>query len=117
MFDVMGRTIRISRGDTGLIRFAIEGVVLTEKDLCVFTVKRRSGGTVMEKVIEPEDNAYLVPFTNEETERTQVGDYEWDIRIALDATTDGMGRVNGGREIITPWPPAAFKIVKAVGSV
>ena len=117
MFDIMGRTIRISRGDTGLIRLPVDGVTLTEKDLCVFTVKRRSGGKVLEKVIEPEDNAYLVPFTNEETERMQVGDYEWEIRIALNATTDGMGRVNGGREIITPWPPAAFKIVKAVGIV
>lgn len=117
MFDVMGRTIRISRGDTGLIRFSAEGMNLTENDLCVFTVKRRSGGTVMEKVIEPEDNAYLIPFTNAETERMQVGDYEWDIRIALDAKTDGNGRVTGGREVITPWPPAMLRIAKAVGSV
>lgn len=117
MFDVMGRTIRISRGDTGLIRFAIEGVDLTQSDLCVFTVRRRSGGTVMEKVIEPEDGAYLVPFTNEETEKMQVGEYAWDIRIALDAVTDGTGRVTGGREIITPWPPAPLKITKVVGNV
>lgn len=116
MFDVLGRTIRISRGDTGLIRFAAEGAELSEKDLCVFTVKRRSGGTVMEKVIEPEEGAYLIPFTTADTE-IPVGDYEWDIRIALDAVTDGTGRVTGGREIITPWPPATLKIVKAVGSV
>lgn len=116
MFDVLGRTIRISRGDTGLIRFAAEGIALTEKDLCVFTVKRRTGGTVMEKVIEPEEGAYLIPFTNADTE-IPIGDYEWDIRIALDAVTDGTGRVTGGREIITPWPPATLKIVKAVGSV
>lgn len=116
MFDVLGRTIRISRGDTGLIRFAADGIDLAEKDLCVFTVKRRSGGTVMEKVIEPEQNAYLIPFTNADTE-IPVGDYEWDIRIALDAKTDGTGRVTGGREILTPWPPATLKIVKAVGNV
>ena len=116
MFDVMGRTIRISRGDTGLIRFSAEGLELTEKDLCVFTVKRRSGGTVLEKVIEPEENAYLIPFTNAETE-IPVGDYEWDIRIALDAVTDGTGRVTGGREVITPWPPATLRITKAVGNV
>lgn len=116
MFDVNGRTIRISRGDTGLIRFAAEGIELTEKDLCVFTVKRRSGGAVMQKVIEPEENAYLIPFTNADTE-IPVGDYEWDIRIALDAQTDGTGRVTGGREIITPWPPATLRIAKAVGNV
>lgn len=116
MFDVLGRTIRISRGDTGLIRFEAEGAELTEKDLCVFTVRRRSGGTAMEKIIEPEDGAYLIPFTNADTE-IPVGDYEWDIRIALDAVTDGAGRVTGGREVITPWPPSTLKIVKAVGSI
>lgn len=116
MFDVLGRTIRISRGDTGLIRFSAEGIDLTEKDLCVFTVKRRSGGTVMEKVIEPEEGAYLIPFTNADTE-IPVGDYEWDIRIALDAELDGTGRVTGGREVLTPWPPATLRIVKAVGNV
>lgn len=116
MFDVLGRTIRISRGDTGLIRFRAEGVALTEKDLCVFTVKRRSGGAVLEKVVEPEDGAYLIPFTSKETE-IPVGDYEWDIRIALDAVTDGTGRVTSGREVLTPWPPATLKIVKAVGNV
>ena len=116
MFDVLGRTIRVSRGDTGVIRFAAEGIDLTENDLCVFTVKRRSGGTVIEKVIEPEENVYLIPFTNADTE-IPVGDYEWDIRIALDAKTDGNGRVTGGREIITPWPPATLRIAKAVGSV
>ena len=66
-------------------------------------------------MIEPEDNSYLVPFTNEETERMQVGEYEWDIRIALDAVTDDEGRVTGGREIITPWGPAPMRIVKAGG--
>lgn len=117
MFDVLGRTIRISRGDTGVIRFLADGIELTANDLCVFTVKRRSGSVVMEKVIAPEENAYFIPFTNEETERMQADDYLWDIRIALDAVTDDTGRVTGGREVLTPWAPGVFKIVKVVGSV
>lgn len=117
MFEVLGRTIRISRGDTGLIAFEADGAELSESDLCVFTVRRRSGGVVMEKVIEPEENVYLIPFTNAETEKMQAGDYEWDVRIALDAVTDSTGRVTGGREIITPWPPSRLTIMKAVGSV
>lgn len=117
MFEVLDRTIRISRGDTGLIRFQAEGIELTKKDLCVFTVRRRSGGMVMEKVIQSEENAYLIPFTNEETEKMDVDEYEWDVRIALDAVTDGTGRVTGGREVITPWAPGKLKITKVVGRV
>ena len=53
MFEVSGRSIRISRGDTGLIAFDAEGTALSEKDAAVFTVRRQSGGIVMEKVIAP----------------------------------------------------------------
>lgn len=117
MFEVHGQYIRVSRGDTGLITFAFEGIELGENDLAVFTVKRRSGGTVLEKVIEPEENQIFVPFTNEETEKMREGEYEWDLRVALDAETDAEGRITGGREVLTPWPPSKFEITKVVGSV
>lgn len=117
MFEVSGRSIRISRGDTGLIAFDAEGTALSEKDLAVFTVRRQSGGIVMEKVIAPEGNRLLVPFTNEETEALCEGEYVWDIRVVLDAETDAEGRVTGGREVITPLPPSPLKIMKVVGRV
>lgn len=117
MFDVLGRTIRVSRGDTGVIRFLAEGIELTDNDLCVFTIRRKSGGTAMEKVVAPEENAYYIPFTNEETERFPVDDYEWDIRVVLDVVKDDAGRVTGGREVLTPWAPGVFKVVKVVGNV
>lgn len=117
MFEVSGRSIRISRGDTGLIAFDAEGTALSEKDLAVFTVRRQSGGIVMEKVIAPEDNRFTVPFTNEETEALREGDYVWDIRIVLGAQTNADGRVTGGREVITPLPPSPLKIMKVVGRV
>lgn len=117
MFEVMGGTICVSRGDTGLIRFqADDGITLGEADRGVFTIRRRRGALMLEKVIVPEGNEFLVPFANEETE-IPAGDYEWDIRVVLDAQLDEAGRVTGGREVITPFLPGRFRVVKAVGSV
>lgn len=117
MFEVSGRSIRISRGDTGLIAFDAEGTELSENDLAVFTVRRQGGGIAMEKVIAPEGNRLLVPFTNEETEALREGEYVWDIRVVLGAETDAEGRVTGGREVITPLPPSPLKIMKVVGRI
>lgn len=117
MFDVMGQMIRVTHGDTGMIRFrAGDRLELGENDCGVFTIRRRKGGTVLEKVIAPEENAFLMPFTHEETE-IPADDYEWDIRIILDAKKDETGRVTGGREVITPFGPGLFRIERAVGNV
>lgn len=117
MFEVNGRLIRVSRGDTGLITFTVEGISLTENDRAVFTVKRRSGGVVIQKVIEPEGNNILVPFVSGDTERLRPDTYEWDIRYVIDAVEDGEGRVTDGREVLTPFPPGEFRIERTVGDV
>ena len=117
MFTVSGRTIRLSRGDTGIIPFRVDGVSLTEKDRCVFTVKRKNGAVLIQKVIAPEENVFYMPFTNEETDGWKEGEYSWDIRIALEAVMDAEGRVTDGREIITPWAPARFEVRKVVGDI
>ena len=117
MFTISGRAIRLSRGDTGIIPFRVEGVTLTDKDRAVFTVRRLTGAVLMQKVIAPEKNIFYVPFTNEETDGWKVGDYEWDIRIALDAVLDEQGRVTDGREVITPWAPGKLEVVKVVGEI
>ena len=117
MFTVSGRTIRLSRGDTGIIPFRVEGVTLTEADRAVFTVKRRNGAALIQKVIAPEDNIFYVPFINDETDGWKEGEYSWDIRIALGAVLDQAGRVTDGREIITPWAPGMLEVVKVVGDI
>lgn len=117
MFTVSGRTIRLSRGDTGVIHFAVEGKGLTDEDRAVFTIRRRSGAMLLQKVIPPVDGAFFVPFTNDETDGWQPGEYSWDIRIALGAVTDENGRVTDGREVITPFPPSRLEVVKVVGEV
>lgn len=117
MFEVNGRMIRISRGDTGLITFDVEGITLTDADRAVFTVKRHGGGMVMQKVIEPEGSRIIVPFVNEDTEHIRPGVYEWDIRYVLDAVEDAEGRVTDGREVLTPYLPGEFRIERTVGDV
>lgn len=117
MFEVNGRMIRISRGDTGLIAFETDGASLTEKDRAVFTVKRRNGGMVMQKVIAPEDGKILLPFISSDTEKLRPDTYEWDIRLVIEAIEDEAGRVTDGREVLTPFPPGEFTIVRTVGDV
>lgn len=117
MFTVSGRTIRLSRGDTGIIPFRVDGVKLTDEDRAVFTVKRRSGAVLAQKVIMPEDNIFYVPFINDETDGWKEGEYNWDIRIALGAVLDQTGRVTDGREIITPWAPGTLEVMKVVGDI
>lgn len=116
MFEMHGRTIRLSQGDTGVAAFRVEGVTLTDEDRGVFTLGR-SGGRVMQKVVRPEAGVLRVPFVNEETDGWQPGLYEWDLRIVLGAVTDAQGRVTDGREVITPWPPSRLEVVKVVGRV
>ena len=95
----------------------MEGVTLTDKDRAVFTVRRPTGATLIQKVIAPEKDIFYVPFTNEETDGWKAGVYEWDIRIALDAVLDEQGRVTDGREVITPWAPGKLEVVKVVGEI
>ena len=116
MFEMHGRTIRLSQGDTGVAAFRVEGVTLTDEDRGVFTLGR-GGSRVLQKVILPEGALVRVPFVNEETDGLAPGLYEWDLRIVLGAKTDEQGGVTDGREVITPWPPSRLEVVKVVGKV
>ena len=116
MFEIRDRMIRLSRGDTGMIAFDVDGVTLTEKDRAVFTVARGST-RVMQKVIAPEGSRFCVAMTNDETDGLRAGMYEWDLRIVLEAKIDSEGVVRDGREVITPWPPGRLEVVKVVGEV
>lgn len=116
MFEVHGRTIRISQGDTGIVTFSVEGAELTDADRAVFTVKG-SAGRLIQKVIAPQDNLIRVPLTNGETEGWRPGLYSWDLRIVLKAVMDAQGMVTGGCEVITPWSPSRLEVVKVVGKI
>ena len=118
MFEVNGRTIRLSRGDTGVIPFRVTGMELTGKDAGVFTIRRANGTTLVRKVIPVmEDGLLYVPFVNEETDGWREGEYLWDLRIVLEAQVGEDGMVTDGREVITPWPPSRLEVIGVVGEV
>lgn len=95
----------------------MEGVTLTDEDRAVFTIKRKTGATLIQKIVMPEDGVFYVPFTNDETDGWKPGQYEWDLRIVLGAVTNALGEVTDGREVITPWAPNTLEVVKVVGEV
>ena len=117
MFEIHARSIRLSRGDTGVIPVRTKGVVLTDADRAVFTVRRRTGAILTQKVAAPQGDVFYIPFLNEETGGWQPGQYEWDVRIVLEAKIEADGSVTDGREVITPWMPGRFEVVKVVGEV
>lgn len=117
MFRVRGHTIEVSAGDTGVIRFLASGVALTRADRAVFTVRKRSGETVIEKIAVPQGNEIRIPFVNADTEHLAADTYAWDIRYVLEAQMDESGAVTDGREVITPMAPGVMHVMKVVGSV
>lgn len=117
MFRIRGRTIELSAGDTGVIRFSAQGVTLTPADRVMFTVRRKNGDAVICKLVTPDGNEVLIPFVNEDTEHLRADTYEWDVRYVLDAQMDGTGAVVSGREVITPFMPGSLHVMKVVGSV
>lgn len=118
MFLVNGRSIRISAGDTGVIRFEIEGPALGDKDRGVFTVKNQKGDVMIKKIIAPEKpDEICVPFVNSDTEKMAPGTYEWDIRVVFGAKMGAGGDVVDGENVVTPYAPGQFSVMKVVGSV
>lgn len=92
-------------------------MTLTNEDRAVFTVKRKTGAVLIQKIAAPQDGVFYIPFVNEETDGWKPGTYSWDLRIVLGAKTDNAGAVVDGREVITPWEPSVLEVVKVVGDV
>ena len=118
MFQANNRVILLSRGDTGILRFAVEGVSLTERDRAVFTVKNSRGVVMIRKIVQPDKpDEIRIPLVNSDTENILAGSYEWDIRVVIEAKLAANGDVVDGSAVATPYPPGIFRIVKVVGSV
>lgn len=91
MFNVEGTTITLSRGDTGALRIKAnatradtgEPFTFGERDRALFSIK--NGNTlVREKAYPMVNNAFVVVFTNQDTQNLQAGSgYTWDIRYSI----------------------------------
>ena len=92
MFDVQGTNIILSRGDTGAMRLHASatrrdtGAAFTfgEIDRAVFSIKTSQGQLVREKAYQMINNAFVVVFTNQDTEQLTPGSgYTWDVRYVI----------------------------------
>lgn len=119
MFEACGLRIAITRGDSGLLTIEPrEAFPFEDEDRAVFTVRRRNGGVLMRAVLKPDEAGRVqVPLLGEETAGWRPGLYEWDVRYVLGAVLGEDGDVEGGREVVTPMPPGAFTVLRAVGTV
>ena len=96
MFSVEGTNISISRGDTGAVRFHASvtrrdtGTSYTfgEKDRAVFSIKDNTGALKRQKSYPMTNNAFIVVFTNQDTENLSAGSYSWDVRYVINPYYD-----------------------------
>ena len=91
MFSVNGTNIRISRGDTGALRFPAtvkrkdtgEPYTFGERDRALFSIKSGNGQIVKQKSYPLVDNKFVVVFFNADTDNLNAGDYSWDVRYII----------------------------------
>lgn len=96
MFSVEETNITISRGDTGAVRMHANvtrrdtGAAYTfgERDRAVFSIKNGQGALVRQKAYPMVNNAFIVVFTNQDTENLNPGGYTWDIRYVINPYYD-----------------------------
>lgn len=121
MFRVNGNQISITAGDTALMAICPDetGYVPTANDRAIFTVRERpKRRALIEKTIAPEaDGRFVVCFENEDTAKLKPREYVWDVRLAIQATVDGSGKVTDAEQIITPCPLGIVFVLAAIGEL
>ena len=118
VFNVEGKSIRLTAGDTAAIVINVGGYTFTENDAVIFTIKSTSGDVVIYRECHPDANGdILVCFYNSETEGWGAGVYRWDIRAVIHAYRDATGKIVNGDQVITPFEPQTFELLAPVGTV
>ena len=130
MFSVSGRTITLSRGDTGAIRFNVSAVYLgtetpyrfSQRDRVVFTVK--SGNAIVKERYFPisydsntGNQTFVVSFFNQDTASLTAGGYNWDTRYVINPRYNDEGRIVDGDQVITPKQPSGLQLLTVVGDI
>ena len=108
MVEVMGKKIRISRGDTGIIGVRFTGDrALAADTVAVFSLKRnlKMDKPLWEKKTALENGDAVLRLTSADTD-LRPGVYWWDLRLKLP---------DGG--IQTPFEPQEFEVLEVVGDV
>lgn len=128
MFRVEGTNIIISRGDTGALRIHANATrqdtgtpyTFGERDRAVFSIKDNKGELKRQKAYTLTNNAFIVVFTNQDTENLTAGNgYTWDVRYAINAYFDDEAHqhVVDGDQVITPNTPMSMNLLTVVGEI
>lgn len=96
MYSVNGTTVSLSKGDTGALK--ISAVVVQrdtgnqytfgERDRALFSIKAGNGQLVKQKAYPLTNNAFVVVFTNTDTDQLNTGSYSWDVRYVINPYYD-----------------------------
>ena len=119
-FRFEGTRIIGPRGDSGSLIFTAEDDTdFTDRDYLVFFLTRRgSGGMVMTRAMEIDENGRAVlDLSPVDTSSLLPGRCVWSARYVLDATIDGEGNVTGGSWVDTPWRNCEFEVLEVNGQV
>lgn len=120
MFEIKGRRIRLTRGDTAELIVAATGTAFTAEDRAVFTLKREARNRevlVRLPVVPDADGRCVFALQSADTGSLEPGTYWWDVRFVLGAKLDEAGDVTDGTAVVTPFAPQPFEVLEAVGDV
>jgi hypothetical protein len=121
MFNVQDRTITISRGDTGAVRFYIDGYAFANNDVAIFTLSTAAGVNIMTVVSDngalADDGMFTVYFRHDDTKDLSEGNYVYDIRIVINPRRNASNDVVNGDQVLTPEDPGTFVVKAVVGKI
>ena len=104
------RNIKVSKGDSVLIRFNLTADGFSDGDRVVFAVKASSGANEelvrKEMAVNSSDSGFSLALKKEDFEVLEGKTYFYDFRIV---SADGA--------VFTPYCPAKFTVVEAIANV
>lgn len=106
MFEVVGTSIKLTRGDYAVMRVIIEPSLPNARAVLTVNTAPEAVPTLM-KNIDIVAGVGQIVFEKSDTAALAAGVYPYDIRVCID---DLRGRW------ITPFAPAQFELLEAVGS-
>ena len=119
MFGVEDYTISLSRGDTGAIKFNTSTEYdFASNDRALFSVKNALGEVVRQQAYPLDENkAFVVNFSNSDTDSLPAGTFSWDVRYIINPYYDDQGNIIDGDQVITPKLPMQMLLLQVVGEV
>lgn len=115
--QILGRTIRLPRGETDLVKFKVTGAKITDQHRAVFTLARQNGEIVLRKVLPPnvEEQSFGMMFVYADTADLKTGTYDWSLRVMLDLEISAEGRIEGARGQATLEDRGRFELGQVAG--